>query len=664
MGQITLSSPSAETAVDNSTKIPLKFTSTHLKIRSKNDTGYSLILTQERCDCKSVESLYYSSKLNGSERSCYRIEKNSSSVCHLELRVLDDDCTGSLEINGTTYITGCLTSTKRLEFSRGNRIYLIFYGFNGKVKWRQIACQNTTSHNLVNLLQLPFDPSGRCSFVYDTEEFTLKAPQTPGECTFRVVKSRASVCRLRMLFFWFDLGYGRFGRCEGGFLEVDGYRFCGCQSGLLWTTGSLTFRGDQAILRYVSQYPGSNMVIKVTQEDCYTPRTRFKRFTFKGECRPLGNPSLDFPDHFNDVRECEHEDKCTVITSKQGQISSVRYPVAYPGEICFRFSGIGCYTLLKFDDFDLPYSPQCSLDYLVINETKYCGNSLYGFSARVGSGEITARITGHGGRGFLATYAQVECPEEEETETITTGKPDTEDTSESSGREADVSCRKTFHEKEFLIERPDPRGCVYILKKYNKDVCGLEIEVSGFDVPCGKETLHLDRQYYCGRIPKETFYLAFTGDDIVIEHVVSDSSEGRGKFTIKGRQQDCAFNAEETEERVSNCVSQLKGDNGVATAPSLFPRPPQDLDCAYQIFPLPGKCSVRLEFGQVDIGISEGCSRHYLKIGNRKYCGHSLSDTSKVLKFSPDKSPLELRYRIGKDLPFLDWIFKYSQLSC
>ncbi|KAJ8964629.1 hypothetical protein NQ314_004738 [Rhamnusium bicolor] len=143
------------------------------------------------------------------------------------------------------------------------------------------------SRNIPNLVQAETEC---CSNDYRAKRFVLTSPNFPytlnhkTECIYKIHKANDNVCRLRLNFLLFWLGYTNFNNyCPYGFLEIDGKYICGCNKELKLTT---TFGdSDVKILKFKTdgffQNYNTGFVLEIIQDECpkkYSPEN-FEKFT-------------------------------------------------------------------------------------------------------------------------------------------------------------------------------------------------------------------------------------------------------------------------------------------------------------------------------------------------------------------------------------------------
>lgn len=131
--------------------------------------------------------------------------------------------------------------------------------------------------------QIPIVPpaitpsSPRCCLNYfNQHRFFLVSPGFPNrqtyntDCLYHIEKNNPNICRVRIEFRYFLLGPhdSRFG-CFDNFIEIDGRRICGCNSGLIYTS---QWGFGTKIIRFVSSNTPSNgvkgFVLDIVQENC------------------------------------------------------------------------------------------------------------------------------------------------------------------------------------------------------------------------------------------------------------------------------------------------------------------------------------------------------------------------------------------------------------
>lgn len=169
-----------------------------------------------------------------------------------------------------------------------------------------------------------------CVSAFQQKRFYLSSPGFPRtifsnilpnvqkkDCVFRIQKSSASICRVRLDFKFFDFGQSYQGTgsfignigypaiqntqnvCNEDFIEIDNQRFCGCRSGTMYT--AYWNNAADKKLRMRQGYSGitsGGFLLELIQEEC--SESQFAMQTTK---RPIGattiNPNLISNQVFN-----------------------------------------------------------------------------------------------------------------------------------------------------------------------------------------------------------------------------------------------------------------------------------------------------------------------------------------------------------------------------
>lgn len=149
-----------------------------------------------------------------------------------------------------------------------------------------------------------FQPQQCCSNSFNKEQFYLTSPGFPTttftsllstvrhDCVFFIEKSSLSVCRLQVEFKFFDFGIPNNlsgehrNNCSNDFLEIDGQRYCGCQTGQTITMNHWDY-GPKIIRLRMGYYQiaTNGFLIHLRQENCHSSQEHYKlkRLTGNGE---------------------------------------------------------------------------------------------------------------------------------------------------------------------------------------------------------------------------------------------------------------------------------------------------------------------------------------------------------------------------------------------
>lgn len=122
-------------------------------------------------------------------------------------------------------------------------------------------------------------PSNCCLNSFNARRFFLASPGFPNaeppintDCLYRIERNSPDICRLRIEFKYYFVGAqdSRFG-CPDSFIELDGRRICGCNTGLVYTS---QWGIGPKVIRYVHNHnvPPSfgvkGFILDIIQEPC------------------------------------------------------------------------------------------------------------------------------------------------------------------------------------------------------------------------------------------------------------------------------------------------------------------------------------------------------------------------------------------------------------
>lgn len=230
-----------------------------------------------------------------------------------------------INIITTTDDPKCLKVNSTVTFSDHNSSTYGIHGFNRTVNSRQDIPPPTLPPIGPPITILPTPPAFLkcCQNIYNQNRFLLISQGFPAfivgenDCLFVIQKSSPNVCRLRIIFKYFNLQdrmANELGGCNNNFLEIEGRRLCGCKSEFVFET----FWGYEAskILRLRTS-PGQHVsaqgfVLEVIQEDCPSKlneqdaHIRQKRFInffnnfphFQPRVKQINNPFVSNNENF------------------------------------------------------------------------------------------------------------------------------------------------------------------------------------------------------------------------------------------------------------------------------------------------------------------------------------------------------------------------------
>jgi hypothetical protein len=123
------------------------------------------------------------------------------------------------------------------------------------------------------------------------------------DCIYEIRPSSPGACRLRILFKLFWVGQeDSYVGCAGGFLEIDGRRYCDCIIGLIVISSFEDFgNGRQKVLRYKKDANVRNsggFLLEVFQEEC-TGWSPWSRHGDNNETNTLDQQPYNIPYYYN-----------------------------------------------------------------------------------------------------------------------------------------------------------------------------------------------------------------------------------------------------------------------------------------------------------------------------------------------------------------------------
>lgn len=171
-----------------------------------------------------------------------------------------------------------------------------------------------------------------CRNVFNQVRFTLISPGFPrpanymSDCAYYIQRSHANVCRLRIEFKYLNLGERRFYGCTNSFVEIEGQRFCGCNTGFVYYT---QWGPDVKTIRFVNWPIYSDVqgfVMSVVQEEC--PR-RLQVPSLIGRKLAAIQPRQKMLTYQSDSRRCSYDYVNWLLSTQQ-------HLVAHQAPACIR----------------------------------------------------------------------------------------------------------------------------------------------------------------------------------------------------------------------------------------------------------------------------------------------------------------------------------------
>ncbi|RWS13407.1 cubilin-like protein [Dinothrombium tinctorium] len=477
----------------------------------------------------------------------YRVQRlDDSDVCELELIFHDFDVpvTGEKDGEKTKEITDC------------HEDYLEVYGrkFCG-TSWKgktEIVPFPATQKEVKFIFRSDAEKSGRgfwvevrrkpgtcygkkpvhiCEERFSDNEFYISSPRFPSEypsnseCSYYIRKHTNDVCGLELTFLHFDLE--AVNGCFYDHLDIGGQKFCGMLQPN--TIKIVPFDEDQKVINFHSdnQISKSGFQIHVRQMT---------------QCRVSGK--LPPPP------------SCNVCTSDlSGILVSYNYPNHYRNNLLCTYTVDKkdpnyCRIELRFDDFDILPSVDCTEDYLLVNNKRFCGTTLHStkqvLDFESNSISLMFKTDAMGtSKGFSIRYNQLPCqigqePEPKKEPPLEPGKKH--------------FCDYMFMDKSFFIRSENVSNkylnnlnCHYLIQKNTSAVCYLEFTFIKFDVEaspqCQFDYLEVNNVRLCGSLQKETTrtYIFDEKEKVVKFH--SDPTTTRDGFIIKVDQLECKGDA-------------------------------------------------------------------------------------------------------------------------
>lgn len=405
---------------------------------------------------------------------------------------------------------------------------------------------------------------------------------------YRLKKSSPKVCKLRLMFYHFDLEASP--ACKRDFLDINNVdRLCGQLNGADSLSRQYDWMDERDFqISFVSDSSHQLSGFHIFGEQISDP-SQCKSTTPANTTQPQQHPTFD--DHHTTTRDdqkpAKSRDEQQVTTSEQDkqlplncsrlidsmdfQLASPNWPQRYnakgnchylirrarPDVCSIRLSVVS--MILNLDHSGEQSDEQCDknhTDYLEVDEK----HRLCGLLERPKTIEIDFRqprsfvalkfsSTANSGYGFYIEGKQVvDCKAEQDDikqvhQTSPTGAPETPqqpnraegDTDDSPG-----SCNRLLTNEFNLIESlnfpasyPINSDCLYAIRRPNQSVCAIDIIMSHFDLEpatllsnsCENDYLEVDYSKFCGSYPTN-HRLRFNYFDSELDKVVRFRSDG------------------------------------------------------------------------------------------------------------------------------------------
>ncbi|XP_013788246.1 cubilin-like [Limulus polyphemus] len=206
------------------------------------------------------------------------------------------------------------------------------------------------------------------------------------------------------------------------------------------------------------------------------------------------------------------------------------------------------------------------------------------------------------------------------------------------------SCDRIFVEENFFLRSPNYPGgyhtfteCHYLVKRANRDICGLELKFLKFDIEpsdgCVYDFLEVDRQKLCGIIASEAVRVFMFNEDRMNIKFISDAQITRSGFNIHVRQtKDCYPG--NVYYPPPSCNVYTDSETGELHSLGHPKKYRSNLICMYKIKQRDRTfCTVTLRFLDFDLDYTAGCFGDYLEVDGQRFCGTTLQGRSRTISF-------------------------------
>ncbi|XP_065576831.1 cubilin-like isoform X2 [Artemia franciscana] len=567
--------------------------------------------------------------------------------------------------------------TGREEFSSSGIFLLQFksdgygYGRGFHTFYKQILCQDPlTSTSATTQVTSPVtippattllpitcdrDFNGVENFVTSVNHPSYYLPNLQCEYTFN--KFSSSILYLEVYFIFFELQVSS--DCSADYLEVAGRRYCGDQTGTIFTipfTGqfeTIIFKSDST-----SEYIGFSIRI-----------------------RQLQNPPIPVPSTTASPNGCStryFNESSFVFTSPQ-------YPSAYkPGQEC-RFiiqksSKNVCEIQFKLIQFELPQTPGCVGDYLQIGYSpdRLCGEQTgktFAFDVISDTLEVTftADEEDEGAPGFMIQVQQVDlgCSSTIVPPSLLQGPLRSDIIPVLAEPLKAEECEKNLFDTNGHIvlnyidaNRNDHgKNCRYIFHK-SKGYCGLHLHFHNFyltpSTNCTKNFVSLEGRQFCGRqLDGSSVDVAYTYDskEVIIPYKVNEGQKGVWNISYNQGLCDTDFQ--------SQCSQSIWSPSGYFVFQGNASHSSGELLCDFIIRRWSKRvCKVHFHYEKFEIPGEGSCTSSYLDIVDHKMCG-SLNGRKVSVRFPLDAEALRFRLKLNStDVPDTQLRIRVKQVIC
>ena len=371
----------------------------------------------------------------------------------------------------------------------------------------------------------------------------------------------------------------------------------------------------------------------------------------------------------------------------QGNFTSYGYPLNYRNNLNCTYRVIRandlnvCEVEIYFHEFDVSVTSlpstdyqltktdgkyiNCREDYLEVNDRRFCGNGwkhhseILSFPAN--QKELVFRFVSNektNGKGFWAEVRR---------------RPNTCFGKRLKTQPSEV-CEEHYSYIEFEIKSPRfpdnyplNADCTYYIKKFNEDVCGLELLFFKFDTElsegCAYDYLEVDGQRFCGYLPDTTQNIFKFESDQKVLSFQTDSQVSKSGFHIHAKQMaDCRPQSLPAPPSCNVCTSEGFGALVSYGYPDHYRN---NLFCTYTIDRRNADyCSVELDFEDFELQNSANCEADYLQVEGQRFCGEALKSTKKTISFEGRNKGIVILFKTDESKTKRGFLMRYKQLEC
>ncbi len=354
----------------------------------------------------------------------YMIRKISPNICKLDVSFDDFEIQPSdpnayckydfVDFNGIRVCGEVVRGDKRsysfqkdtfpIHFHSDNSVTSSDRGF--RINIRQTECQISSIDvdKSKQEFHLQDNRTRDCNKIFTETVFELKSPNYPesypnnANCRYIIIKKTddIKICQLEVNFI--DMNLEKTNDCQHDYLNFNGQLMCGSLGGE--TTKYYLFDANEFVINFVSDSFRNDrgFFLRIRQKEC-PPHDQIQPTR-----RPFGNG----------LEECSG-----VYRETSFELKSPHYPEYYENNLNCVFTIMRkneniCRIELRFIDFDIEPSPDCSYDYLMVDGKKLCGHMKANLMKTIEFYEPEKVLTFRSGtssnrRGFLIKGQQKEC---------------------------------------------------------------------------------------------------------------------------------------------------------------------------------------------------------------------------------------------------------------